>query len=64
MKTKHKPSKNCFYCPYRSSRLCDKFDTTKNFPPCEDCPYDYKCLKAVSVDAVFEVAKKILEKRS
>ena len=31
--------------------------------PCHDtsCPYDYRCLKAVTVDAVFEEVKRILE---
>ncbi len=39
------------------------FHETPKCAPCYDtaCPYDYRCLQAVTVDAVFEAARKILK---
>ena len=40
------------------------FHETPGCDPCHDttCPYDYKCLKSITVDAVFSEVKRIVEK--
>ncbi|MFH1552542.1 MAG: lipopolysaccharide heptosyltransferase II [Candidatus Omnitrophota bacterium] len=42
------------------------FHEAQQCDPCydADCPYDYRCMKAVTTDAVFEAVKELIQKRA